>query len=150
MPSLTDLQALLEPEQGLGVVCTTRGDGGVQASVVNVGVLRHPGRAEDVVAFVARGGAVKLRHLRRDARITVVARSGWLWVAVEGRAEIIGPDDAAPGFDAEKLSALLRDVFRAAGGTHDDWAEYDRAMVADHRAAVLVSPERIYSNASGP
>lgn len=150
MPSLADLQALLEPEQGLGVVCTIRRDGGVQASVVNVGVLRHPRRAEDIAAFVARGGAVKLRHLRRDARITLVARSGWLWVAVEGRAEIIGPDDAAPGFDPQELPTLLRDVFRAAGGTHDDWAEYDRAMVDDRRAAVLVSPERIYSNASGP
>jgi PPOX class probable F420-dependent enzyme len=150
MPSLADLQALLEPEQGLGVVCTTRGAGGVQASVVNVGVLRHPRRAEDVAAFVARGGAVKLRHLRRDARVTVVARSGWLWVAVEGRAEIIGPDDAVAGFDPQEIPTLLRDVFRAAGGTHDDWAEYDRAMVEDRRAAVLVSPERIYSNASGP
>jgi PPOX class probable F420-dependent enzyme len=149
MPSLADLQALLEPEQGLGVVCTTRRDSGVQASVVNVGVLRHPRRAEDVAAFVARGGAVKLRHLRRDASITIVGRSGWLWVAVEGRAEIIGPDDAAPDFDPQELPTLLRAVFRAAGGTHDDWAEYDRAMVEDRRAAVLVSPERIYSNASG-
>ncbi len=150
MPSLADLRALLEPEQGLGVVCTTRRDGGVQASVVNVGVLRHPRRAEEVAAFVARGGAVKLRHLRRDSRITIVARSGWLWVAVEGRAEIIGPDDVVPDFDSPALPTLLRDVFRAAGGTHDDWGEYDRAMVEDRRAAVLVSPERIYSNASGP
>jgi PPOX class probable F420-dependent enzyme len=148
LPSLADLQALLEPEQGLVVVCTTRRDGGVQASVVNAGVLRHPRRAEEVVAFVARGGAVKLRHLRRDPRVTVVARSGWRWVAVEGHAEVIGPDDSVPGFDAQDLPTLLREVFRAAGGTHDNWAEYDRAMVEDRRAVVLVSPDRVYSNAS--
>jgi len=149
MPSLDDLPALLEPEQHLAVVATTRREGGVQASVVNVGVLRHPQRTEDVVAFVARGGAVKLRHLRRDPRVTIVARSGWLWVAVEGHAEIIGPDDIVPSFDSEELPELLRDVFRAAGGTHDNWAEYDQAMLEDRRAAVLVSPDRIYSNAGG-
>lgn len=149
MPSLPDLQALLEPEHYLTVVCTTRRDGGVQASVVNAGVLRHPQRADDVVAFVARGGSVKLQHLRRDPRVTIIARSGWMWVAVEGHAEIIGPDDTVPGFDPATLPALLRDVFRAAGGTHDNWAEYDRAMLEDRRAAVLVSPDRIYSNAGG-
>jgi PPOX class probable F420-dependent enzyme len=100
------------------------------------------------VAFVDRGGAVKLRHLRRDPRVTVVARSGWRWVAVEGHAEVIGPDDNVLGFDAQDLPTLLREVFRAAGGTHDNWAEYDRAMVEDRRAAVLVSPDRVYSNAS--
>lgn len=146
MPSLTDLRAVLELEHSLAVVCTTRRDGGVQASVVNVGVLRHPQRDEDVVAFVAQGRAVKLRHLRRDPRVTVAARSGWLWVAVEGPAEIIGPDDERPGFASAELPGLLRAVFRAAGGTHDDWAEYDRAMVEDRRAAVLITPERIYSN----
>jgi PPOX class probable F420-dependent enzyme len=149
MPSLDDVEALLAPEQYLAVVCTTRRDGGVQASVVNAGVLHHPKRPEDVVAFVARGGAVKLRHLRRDPRVSIVARSGWMWAAVEGHAEIIGPDDTAPGFDPGLLPALLREVFQAAGGTHDDWAEYDRAMLDDRRAVVLVSPDRIYSNASG-
>lgn len=148
MPTLADLQALLEPEHYLAVVCTTRRDAGVQASVVNVGVLDHPTGGDHAVAFVARGGSVKLRHLRRDPHITVVARSGWQWVAVEGKAQIIGPDDAVPGFDARELPALLRDVFRAAGGTHDNWAEYDQAMVDDHRAAVLISPDRLYSNAA--
>jgi hypothetical protein len=42
---------------------------------------------------------------------------------------------------------VLRDVFSAAGGTHDDWDEYDRVVAADRRAAVLVTPERITTNA---
>jgi len=146
MPTLTDLVAVLAPERYLAVVCTTRADGGVQASVVNVGVLPHPNGGPEVVALVAQGGSVKLRHLRRDPRVTVVARSGWQWIAVEGRAEIIGPDDPGPGSDGVDLPELLRAVFRAAGGTHDNWAEYDQAMIDDRRAAVLVSPTRIYSN----
>jgi hypothetical protein len=41
---------------------------------------------------------------------------------------------------------LLRDVFRAAGGTHDDWDAYDRAMADERRAAVLITPTRTYTN----
>jgi len=150
MPSLTDLRSVLEPEQHLAVVATTRRDGRVLASVVNVGVLRHPTRDAEVVAFVARGDAARVRHLRRDPRITVVGRSGWLWVAVEGSAELAGPDDDLAGFDPDELPTLLRDIFRSAGGTHDNWPEYDRVMLEDRRAAVLVTPERIYSNPGAP
>jgi hypothetical protein len=41
---------------------------------------------------------------------------------------------------------LLREVFEAAGGQHDDWDEYDRVMAAERRVAVLVRPDRVYSN----
>jgi hypothetical protein len=73
-------------------------------------------------------------------------RSGWEWAAVEGRAELIGPDDPQPQIDVERLRLLLREVFIAAGGTHDDWDGYDRAMADQHRTVVLIAPERIYSN----
>ena len=49
-----------------------------------------------------------------------------------------------PGVDAERLRLLLREIFTAAGGTHDDFDEYDRAMAADRRAAVLITPERVF------
>ncbi|GAS89259.1 PPOX class probable F420-dependent enzyme [Mycolicibacterium brisbanense] len=41
---------------------------------------------------------------------------------------------------------LLRDIFTAAGGTHDDWDTYDRVMVEQGRTAVLIAPTRVYSN----
>ena len=63
---------------------------------------------------------------------------------MEGDAELMGPDD--PVLDPDRTRLLLRETFRAAGGEHDDWAEYDRAMLRERRAAVLVTPERIYSN----
>jgi hypothetical protein len=37
---------------------------------------------------------------------------------------------------------LLREIFTAAGGTHDDWPGYDRVMAQERRAAVLIIPDR--------
>ena len=147
MASLPDFENVLASERYLAVVCTTRRDGSVQASIVNVGVLDHPVGGEPVVGFVARGDALKLRHLRRDPRATVVARAGWQWAAVEGSVELIGPDDPRDGVDEAASAELLRAVFRAAGGTHDDWAAYDRTMAEERRAVALVSPTRVYSSA---
>jgi len=44
------------------------------------------------------------------------------------------------------LPGLLRHVFVAAGGTHDDWDEYDRVMAAERRTAVFVHADRISGN----
>jgi len=74
----------------------------------------------------------------------VAFRDGWRYATVEGLAQIAGPDDAQPWLDAEGLRVLLRDIFTAAGGTHEDFEEYDRVMVEQRRAAVLITPTRIY------
>src|SRR6266542_90830 len=50
------------------------------------------------------------------------------------------------GIDAERLRLLLRQIFTAAGGSHEDFGAYDRAMAADRRAAILVTPERAYNH----
>lgn len=66
---------------------------------------------------------------------------------MEGPAELAGPADPQPWLaDAEQLRLLLREVFVAAGGTHDDWNAYDAAMLEQGRTAVLVVPNRVYSN----
>ena len=147
---MTDLSAFVELvplDHGLCVVSTTRADGSVQASVVNAGVLEHPLTGVTVVGLVASGSSQKLRNLRADPRATIVVRAGWRWATVEGTVDVIGPDDAHTGVDDEQLRLLLRDVFRAAGGTHDDWDTYDRVMADERRAAVLVTPTRVYTNA---
>lgn len=147
MADLDLVRRLVAADQGLAIVCTTRKDGTVQASLVNAGVTTDPVDGRAVVALVARGDALKLRHLRRRPYANVVFRAGWEWVAVEGTTTLIGPDDPRPGFDAAELPALLRTIFTAAGGTHDDWDEYDRVMATERRTAVLVTPDRISSNA---
>lgn len=122
---------------------TTRPDGTPQATVVNAGVLAHPVDGEAVVGFVAMGGSAKLRHLREQPYASVVFRVGWEWAAAEGPAELAGPDDPVRGLDPDAVRLLLRDVFTAAGGTHEDFDEYDRVMAAERRTAVLVRPARV-------
>jgi PPOX class probable F420-dependent enzyme len=146
---LTAFADLVPLDHGLCVFATLRGDGSIHASVVNAGVLDHPLTGTPVVGLVAAGGTRKLRNLRADARCTIVARAGWRWAAVDGTAAIVGPDDPSPDVDGDALRHLLRDVFRAAGGTHDDWVTYDRVMAEQRRAAVLITPMRVSSNPAG-
>jgi PPOX class probable F420-dependent enzyme len=145
MTTLQDFAALARTEQGLVVISTLRADMSIQASVVNAGVVPHPLTGEAVPAFVTYG-KVKLGNLRVRPRLAVSVRSGWRWATVEGIAEIIGPDDPHPAVDADHGRRLLRDIYAAAGGVHEDWDEYDRVMAAERRAAVLVLPERLYGN----
>lgn len=142
---LDDVLHLAAQDHHLAVVATTRADGSVQSSVVNAGAIEHPLTGERVLAFVTYGPA-KLAHLRARPRATITFRAGWSWGAVEGTASIAGSDDPLPGIDAERLRLLLRAVFTAAGGTHDDWDGYDRTMREQRRAVVLVTPERVYGN----
>ena len=145
MVDLGQLRRLIGVEHGLAVVSVVRVDGSASSSVVNAGVLAHPVTAGFVVGFVARASALKIHRLRADVRVTVTVRAGWEWQAVEGNAELVGPLDP-PASGAVDVPSLLREVFRAAGGTHDDWAEYDRVMAAEQRTAVLVVPTRVYGN----
>ena len=146
MADIEDFRRLIARDQGLVVVSTLRDDGTINSSVVNAGVLPHPVTGQAVVGVVLRGGTRKLDHLRKRPYANVVVRAGWQWAAVEGRAELAGPDDPMPGIDAERLRLLLREIFTAAGGTHEDFATYDRVMREERRAAVFVRPDRVYSN----
>jgi PPOX class probable F420-dependent enzyme len=146
---VTDVSSFAElvpMDHGLCVLTTLRVDGSAQASVVNAGVLPHPLTGEQVVGVVAAGGSRKLDNLRADPRATLVARAGWQWATVEGTAEIVGPDDPHPDITGDALRVLLRNIFQAAGGTHDDWDTYDRVMAEERRAAVLIAPRRTYTN----
>ncbi len=147
MTTLREAVALAAGESGLAVVSTVRADATVQASLVNVGPLPHPESGQPALGFVTYG-KVKLANLRARPQLAVTFRDGWRWATVEGRAELAGPDDAPAWLaGADQLRLLLRDVFTAAGGTHDDWDEYDRVMAAERRAVVLIAPTRVYGNA---
>ncbi|OBK10321.1 TIGR03618 family F420-dependent PPOX class oxidoreductase [Mycobacterium asiaticum] len=146
MTTLVEAVALAASESGLAVVSTVRADGTVQASLVNVGLLPHPSGGAPVLGFTTYG-KVKLANLRARPQLAVTFRNGWRWATVEGRAELAGPDDAQSWVTGpDHLRQLLRDVFTAAGGAHDDWDEYDRVMTQERRAVVLIEPTRVYSN----
>ena len=146
MSDLQDFARLVGRDHGLCVVSTLRPDSTIQSSVVNAGVLAHPLTGDPVVGLVARGHSRKLANLRIRPRATAVVRAGWEWVAAEGPADLAGPDDKLGDMDAERVRLLLREIFTAAGGTHDDWDTYDRVMAEEHRTAVLITPERVYSS----
>ena len=129
MSDLADFTAFVARDHGLAVVSTLRPDATINSSVVNAGVLPHPTTGVQTVAFVSRGDARRLAYLRATPRITVVLRRRPL----------------PTGADAEGLRLLLRAVFTAAGGTHDDWDAYDRVMAQERRTAVLMTPDRVYT-----
>jgi hypothetical protein len=145
MADLDDVERLASGDSYLAVFTVARPNGTVQASVVSAGVLADPVDGSAGVAAVVGGGSRKLELLRQVGRATLVFKTGWEWAAVSGPVRLVGPDDGTDlGLD---VPALIRSVFRAAGGTHEDWDEFDRVMAADRRCAVFVRAERISSNA---
>ena len=136
---------LLE-ETGLATVSTTQADGRVLSTVVNCGIIKHPLTGSPCVAFVSGANAARLKHVDRGSQVTVSVRRGWAWSSATGPADLIRPGSLPENIKAEKMRLLLREVFHAAGGTHDDLQEYDRAMAEEKRVVVCVTPERILGN----
>jgi PPOX class probable F420-dependent enzyme len=136
------VQELASADDFLGVVGVARPDGSVHASLVKAGVLPEPLDGEPSVGMVVTGNARKLHHLRRVGRATVVFKDGWRWASVEGAVTLLGPDDHLAKADLD-LPQVVREVYKAAGGTHDDWDEFDRIMAEDRRCAVFVRTDEI-------
>jgi PPOX class probable F420-dependent enzyme len=131
---MTDLAAFAELvplDHGLCVFSTLRADGALQSTVVNAGVLPHPLTGGRVVGLVAAGGTRKVRNLRADPRCTIVVRAGWQWAAVDGTAQIVGPDDGAPDVDAEVLRRLLREIFEDSSEPPPRSAQHRTAQASD-------------------
>lgn len=144
MADLADVTRLAAADHHLAVFTVARPDGTVHASVVSVGVIPDPVDGSAGVAAVLGGGTRKLDLLRSTGRATVVCKSGGDWAAVTGLVRLVGPDDGTElGLD---VPATIRSVFTAAGGTHENWAEFDRVMAADRRCAVFVRADAISSN----
>ncbi|MFC7331060.1 pyridoxamine 5'-phosphate oxidase [Marinactinospora rubrisoli] len=142
---LDDVQTLIDRGGHRAVVSATRADGSIQSSVVVAGIVRHPVTGERVIGFTTPGTSVKLRLLRARPRATIVFQPDYHWASVGGGVDLVGHDDPFGGVDAERLRLLLREVFTAAGGSHDDWDAYDAAMERDRRTAVLIRPERVFA-----
>jgi hypothetical protein len=144
---VTDLELvnrLAAADHHLAVFTTARLDGTVHASVVNAGVIEDPIDGHPGVGAVVYGSSRKLNLLRKSGTASAVFKSGFEWVAVAGPVRLIGPDDGTDfGLD---VPAVIQSVFRAAGGTHTDWDEFDRIMAEERRCAVFVGSAKITTN----
>ncbi len=121
------------------VLTTFRANGAAQMSIVTVGP--YGGGA----GFTTTEGRAKLYNLVREPRCSLlVSKSDWWgYVVLEGRARVLRRGESDDG----ELRDALRGIYRAASGReHPDWEEYDRAMVADRRAAVIVIPDYVYGS----
>jgi hypothetical protein len=110
---------LASREGGLAVVVTHRADGTAQASVVNAGVLDHQVSGELAVGFVVQGaGRKKLANLRARPFATIVFRSGWEWVGIEGAVDLISPDNRLSGLASDDVPGCSMRSMRPRSAAH--------------------------------
>jgi hypothetical protein len=74
------------------------------------------------------------------AVIALARPDGTVRASVANAGVLPHPVTGVSVVDAERLRLLLREIFTAAGGIHDDFSAYDRAMAAERRTAILVTP----------
>jgi len=119
------------------VLTTVRRDGRPQLSNV-----LHYVRDDGIVVVSTTASTAKYRNLRREpwAALKVDGTSFWSYAVLEADARF-SEVAADPHDDAvEELVAY----FRAVSGEHSDWDDYRRAMVAEGRVAVYLTPTRAY------
>ena len=124
------------------VMTTHRSSGGLQMSIVTVGLYG------DGAAHTTTEERAKYKNLRKDSRcaLLVSAESWRPFLVLEGNAVLMTRENTPP----DKLRTAFRDVYRATQGKdHPNWAEYDEAMVRDHRVVIITVPERVYGPAAG-
>lgn len=123
-------------QRSKATLLTLRSNGRPQAS--NVVYALDDG----VVRISVTDDRAKTANLRRDPRagLHVTSDDFWEYVVLEAEAEL-SPVAAEPG---DATCHELRDLYRAVSGEHEDWDDYDAAMVRDRRLVVRLRPERAY------
>lgn len=139
MGTMTDdaLRDLLA-DSNLATLATIRRDGRPQLSNVSYTYDRE----RDLIRVSVTDGRAKTANLRRDRRATVLvnASSGWSYAAADVTASVLPVAAAADDASADELVSIYRSI----AGEHDDWDDYRRAMVADHRVPLHLRVERVY------
>ena len=133
---LTDALAFVRQHRR-GVLVTQKRDGRPQLSNIAYAV------ADDgVIRISITADRAKYKNLQRTpvASLHVTRDDFFAYAVIEADVELSDvatePDDAA-------VDELV-DNYRAVAGEHDDWADYRRAMVADHRLVVRLKPTHAY------
>jgi PPOX class probable F420-dependent enzyme len=119
------------------VLATQRADGRPQLSNITYGV-DDSGR----ILISVTDGRAKTVNLRRDQRATlhVTQPDFWAYVVLDCDAELAPPAEHAHDATVDALVEYYRLVI----GEHPDWDDYRRAMVADRRLLLTLTPTHAY------
>jgi PPOX class probable F420-dependent enzyme len=129
---IADAQKFLQ-ENHRACIAVRQKDGWPQMTLVTPGI-----DSEGRVIITSRGTTYKLKHLRRDPRVSMLIfgeqYSGSKFVQIHGTAEIIDLPDAMD---------MLIYWYRQLRGEHRNWDEYRKQMVDQKRAIIRVSIEKV-------
>jgi PPOX class probable F420-dependent enzyme len=119
------------------VLTTLRRDGRPQLSNV-----LHAVGDDDVVRVSTTADRAKYHNVRREpwAALKVDGESFWSYAVLEGDVSLsaVAAEPHDPTVDE------LVELYRSISGEHSDWDDYRRAMVADRRVVLRLTPTRAY------
>jgi PPOX class probable F420-dependent enzyme len=108
-------------------------DGWPQMTLVTPGI-----DPEGRVIITSRGTTYKVRHIRRDPRVSMLVfgeqYSGSKFVQVHGRAEII---------DLPEAMDMLILWYKQVRGEHKNWDDYRKRMEDEKRVIIRVNIEKV-------
>jgi PPOX class probable F420-dependent enzyme len=124
-----------------GVLATIRSNGYPQLSNITYSLN------DGVIHISVTDSRAKTRNLRRTPRASlhITSENFWEFVVVEAEPQLspvtLSPDDAT--------AAMLRQYYRDVAGEHDDWDEYDAAMIAERRLIISMPLTHVYGQLKG-
>ncbi|MGH7875978.1 MAG: TIGR03618 family F420-dependent PPOX class oxidoreductase [Candidatus Binatia bacterium] len=129
---IIDAQKFLQ-QNHRACIAVRQKDGWPQMTFVTPGI-----DAEGRVIITSRGTTHKIKHLRRDPRVSLLVfgeqYSGSKFVQIHGNAEII----ELPG----ALDILIY-WYKQVRGEHKNWDEYKKQMANEKRVIIRVKMEKV-------
>jgi PPOX class probable F420-dependent enzyme len=119
-----------------GVLVTQKRDGRPQLSNITYGLT------DGVIKVSITAGRAKYVNLQRDPHASLHVTSGdfWSYVVIDGDVELSA---VATKTDDPQVDELV-EYYRSVVGEHPDWDDYRKAMVADKRVMVRLTPTHAY------
>jgi PPOX class probable F420-dependent enzyme len=129
---IPDAQRFLQ-QNHRACIAVRQKDGWPQMTFVSPGI-----DAEGRVIITSRSRTYKVKHLRRDPRVSLLVfgeqYSGSKFVQIHGRAEIIELPDA--------MDTLVY-WYKQVRGEHKSWDDYKRQMADEKRVIIRVTIEKV-------
>lgn len=123
-----------------GVLVTLKADGRPQLSNIF-----HAVGDDGLIRISVTADRAKAVNAGRDPRVSLYLGSEdfWSYVVIEGTAERSAVVAAVDSPEADQLVELYRSLV----GEHEDWDDYRRALVADRRLVLTITPTHAYGMA---